>query len=166
MKTDNIKILLQRYYDGDTSREEEQQLKDFFSRNDVPEDMQADKLMFEEFASAGEPEIPSDLNERISAVIDTKAKKHRTTRLRIFGGIAAMLCIIFSLNAYLTRYDYAITPKDTCKSPEEAAVQTERALIAFSKALKKGRDNIEKAEETTEKANKIIIEQLNKLNNR
>ena len=54
----------------------------------------------------------------------------------------------------------------TDKHPEEAAVQTERALIAFSKALKKGRDNIEKAEETTEKANKIIIEQLNKLNNR
>ena len=163
MKIDDVKIILQKYYDGESSEREEHLLKDFFSSHDVPEELKADKMMFEEL-SACEPDIPEDLNDKISRAIDRKAGKVRSMRLRIFGGIAAMLCIIFSVNAYLTRYDDAITAKDTCQTPEEAAEQTERALMAFSKALKKGKSSIDRAEQTTDKANKIIIEQLKKLN--
>ena len=166
MNTDDIRILLRRYYDGETSGEEERLIKEFFLKNDVPEDLQADRLMFAELAGGADPEIPSGLDQRISSAIDGRARKHRTLRMRIFGGIAAMLCIILGLNAYITRYDDAITAKDTCRSPEEAAVQTERALMAFSKALKKGESSIDRAEQTTDKANKIIMEQLKKLNNR
>lgn len=170
MKIDDMKILLQRYYNGGTSEKEEQQLKEFFVSNEVPEEMMADKTMFLELAAVGNSEIPEGLNDKISAAIDKRARRARTIRLRIFGGIAAMLCIIFSVNAYITRYDDVITAKDTCETPEEAAIQTERALLAFSKALKKGQENLDKAEKTTEeashKASKILIEQLNKLNNR
>ncbi len=166
MKTDDIKLLLQRYYDGETSEQEERQLKEFFASNDVPEDMQADKKMFEELMSFGEPEMPEELNARISAAIDDKAGKHRTVRLRIFGSIAAMLCIILSVNTYLSREEVTISPKDTCSTPEEAAEQTQRALIAFSKALNKGMDGMNKAEKTTNQANRIVVEKLKKLNNR
>ena len=164
MKIDDIKILLQKYYDGESSPQEEHQLKSFFTSNDVPEDMMADKMMFEHLATYT-PEIPADLNDKISKAIDSKARKTVYMRLRIIGGIAAMICVIFSINAYITRYDDAITAKDTCATPEEAAVQTERALMAFSKALKKGQSNIDRAEQTTEGVNKIIIEKLKNLNN-
>lgn len=166
MKIDNIKTLLQRYYDGDTSEHEEQQLKEFFMSNDVPEEMMADKKMFMELMSLGEPSIPEDLDDKISIAIDNKAKKHRVMRLRILGSIAAMLCIIFSVNTYLSKEEVVLSPKDTCKTPEEAAVQTQRALIAFSQALNKGKNQIEKAEKKTEEVNKKLIEQLKKLNKR
>lgn len=163
MKTNNIKILLERYYNGETTQQEEQQIKEFFATGDVPEEMLADKRMFDELSSAGEPEVPSYLDDKISRTIDAEAKKHRTVRLRLLGGVAAMLCIIFSLNAFLSRQEAVPTAKDTCKTPEEAAIQTQRAILAFSDALKKGSVGIDKAEKTTEEVNKKLIEHLKNL---
>ena len=166
MRTDDIEILLNRYYEGVTTEEEERRLRDFFETADVPEHLKADKEMFVQMARYRDNDVPQGLDDRLSAVIDRASAMCRIKLMRIIGSVAVMLCIIFALGTYTCHDDYGVTAKDTCSTPEEAAVQTERALMAFSKALKKGKSSIDRAEQTTDKANKIIIEQLKKLNNR
>ena len=44
MNIEQIKSLLARFYEGQTTPEEERLLADFFRREDVPEDLQEDKI--------------------------------------------------------------------------------------------------------------------------
>ena len=46
MTIEQIKSLLARFYEGQTTPEEERLLADFFRREDVPEDLQEDKQLF------------------------------------------------------------------------------------------------------------------------
>ena len=46
MTIEQIKSLLSRFYEGQTTSEEERLLADFFRREDVPEELQEDKQLF------------------------------------------------------------------------------------------------------------------------
>ena len=168
MKKDDIEKLLDRYYDGSTSEAEEAELRRFFESGDVPRGMLADKRMFMAMQASKEPEMPAGMDERLSAMIDGKARRSRVVRMRMIGAAAAVLCLLFGTAVFYHDDSprYAVTEKDTCSTPEEAAEQTERALLAFSKALNKGRAGLEKVGETGEEINNKITKHLKILNNR
>ena len=58
MNIEQIKSLLARFYEGQTTPEEERQLADFFRREDVPEDLQEDKQLFLLLAQTSDQEMP------------------------------------------------------------------------------------------------------------
>lgn len=92
MKVNEIERLLARYYDGETSETEEKELKRFFTEEDVPAHLLAEKEIFMQLAAQPAPEIPEGLESRLSRKIDQwdtderrtlKIKKHtRTLRLQ------------------------------------------------------------------------------------
>ena len=104
MKVNEIERLLARYYDGETSETEEKELKHFFTEEDVPAHLLAEKEIFMQLAAQPAPEIPEELESRLSRKIDQwdtgekrtlKKKKHtRTLRLQWIGSIAASLLIL------------------------------------------------------------------------
>ena len=99
MKVNEIERLLARYYDGETSDTEEKELKRFFTEEDVPAHLLAEKEIFMQLAAHPAPEIPEGLESRLSRKIDEwdtgerrtlKIKKHiRALRLQWIGSIAA-----------------------------------------------------------------------------
>ena len=101
MKVNEIERLLTRYYDGETSETEEKELKRFFTEEDVPAHLLAEKEIFMQLAAQPAPEIPEGLESRLSRKIDQwdtgerrtlKIKKHtRVLRLQWIGSIAASL---------------------------------------------------------------------------
>ncbi len=107
MKVNEIERLLARYYDGETSETEEKELKRFFTEEDVPAHLLAEKEIFMQLAAQPAPEIPEGLESRLSRKIDQwdtgerrtlKIKKHtRTLRLQWIGSIAASLLILLSI---------------------------------------------------------------------
>ena len=111
MKVNEIERLLARYYDGETSETEEKELKHFFTEEDVPAHLLAEKEIFMQLAAQPAPEIPEELESRLSRKIDQwdtgekrtlKIKKHtRTLRLQWIGSIAASLLILLSVGLYL-----------------------------------------------------------------
>ena len=70
MKVNEIERLLARYYDGETSDTEEKELKRFFTEEDVPAHLLAEKEIFMQLAAHLAPEIPEGLESRLSRKID------------------------------------------------------------------------------------------------
>jgi len=70
MNSEEIKHLLQKYFDGDTTLEEEISLKNFFSGGDIPEELNVEKEIFKYFILSAEIPAPSaDFEEKIFSAI-------------------------------------------------------------------------------------------------
>lgn len=79
MKTnyEYIKGLLEKFYNAETTREEELELTDFFrSATDLPAELEADRKMFAVLAEAQSfAEAPADLDAKIMSAIDASTKQ-------------------------------------------------------------------------------------------
>ena len=87
----HIERLLERFYNAETSEQEEQELKDFFHHEEVPPHLLAEKEMFLQLQASDAPE---GMEERLGNLIDQwelteqKAqKKHRIFHLQWIGSI-------------------------------------------------------------------------------
>ena len=129
MTIEQIKSLLSRFYEGQTTPEEERLLADFFRREDVPEDLQQDKL-------------PQDIAEEITAFVNNlgqtkiqplipedKQRKGVIFRLKtppkMWYRVAATVAILLAIGGGMfvhKQRTFATDPfRDTCSTPEEAA---------------------------------------------
>ena len=90
MKISYIEKLLDRYFDGTTSIDEEHTLYRFFQQDNVPESLHVYQQMFRDMAAA----LPSSATEKPSR------GKRRTLALRIAAGVAATVAIGFFAVAF------------------------------------------------------------------
>lgn len=157
----HIERLLERFYNAETSEQEEQELKDFFHHGEVPPHLLAEKEMFLQLQASDAPE---GMEERLGNLIDQwelseqkMQKKRRIFHLQWIGSIAASLLLVIGMSLYF----HEPQRKDTCATPEEAYAHAEKALVMFSEALNKGIRPIQDMEKTNEN----IRKQINKLNN-
>lgn len=173
MRADEIEKLIVRYDKGETSEMEEQELFRFFSEEDVPAHLQADKAYFMQLKQMQEVELPPNLEARLGAAIDGwEAKEKQANRIKKtarfirwqwISGIAAGLFILFGFGAYLYERHTVPAQKDTCNTPEEAYQETRKALVLFSSTLNKGLKKMETISQTTEKMQESVNEQLNQI---
>ena len=141
MNIEQIKSLLARFYEGQTTPEEERLLADFFRREDVPEDLQEDKQLFLLLVQASDQEMPQDIAEEITAFVNNlgqtkiqplipedKQRKGVIFRLKtppkMWYRVAATVAILLAIGGGVLFHQrtYTIDPfRDTCSTPEEAA---------------------------------------------
>ena len=157
----HIERLLERFYNAETSEQEEQELKDFFRHGEVPPHLLPEKEMFLQLQASDAPE---GMEERLGNLIDQwelseqkTQKKRRIFHLQWIGSIAASLLLVIGISLHF----HEPQRKDTCATPEEAYAHAEKALILFSETLNKGLRPIEEIQRT----NQSIHKQINKLNN-
>lgn len=129
----HIKALLEKFYEGATSAEEEAELMEFYSREKVPEALQADRELFVSMASAGEPvEVPADLNKKIISVLsEAEHAETRSRRIGIysFSALAAGLLILFSVYMGFLREDQTqVMTQYAIEDPERAYEEAKKAL--------------------------------------
>ena len=152
MDTDKIRQLLDRYYDGQTSEREEQELKDYFLQDDVPPQWARDQRLFRQLYGANMPAVDG-LEQRLSRQIDswnrvekTANRRTRTVGLRWIAGIAASLLLLFAIGLLVDRQQnqaqYAVQ-QDTFDDPRDAYAETQKALMMFSKSINKGLNKVE-----------------------
>ena len=141
MNIEQIKSLLSRFYEGQTTPEEERQLAAFFRREDVPEDLQQDKQLFLLLAQTSEQEMPQDIADEITAFVNnlgrqdiqplthvSQQRKGVIYRLKtppkVWYRVAATVAILLAIGGGVLHHQrtYATDPfRDTCATPEEAA---------------------------------------------
>jgi len=109
MKLSEIEILIERYYKGETSLSEEKRLKEFFTNEDIPENMLSIKEQFQYFSS--KEDIPTqsiNFEEKIVSKITSSKKKpiiaNQTIRSLTIG-IAAGIALFFSINYFIENTD-------------------------------------------------------------
>jgi hypothetical protein len=140
MNSEEIKRLLEKYYEGDTTSEEELLLKKFFNMNNVPPDLRSDQDIFRFYMQmAVIPEPSADFETNIISAIDSEDKELRGfKRRRLFvtlsGIAAAMLIIAGSYFFFTTRSE----PRDTFSDPEVAYAETMKILFQVSARLNQG----------------------------
>ena len=138
MTIEQIKSLLARFYEGQTTPEEERLLADFFRREDVPEELQEDKQLFLMLAQISDQEMPTDIAEEITAFVnnlgqtekkpvlsEVKQRKGIIYRLKtppkMWYRVAATVAVLLAIGSVITFQKKTDPFRDTCSTPEEAA---------------------------------------------
>ncbi len=169
----DIRRLLELYYGGEASENDECRLREYFAQPDTDSEFDDDKMFFEALAGVGDSiEVPAELAERLSDAVDLWQDSERTRRrfrFRRFSfrpaiGIAASVAVVFVIG--LSFLDHPVTgrePVDTFSDPMEAYAETQRVLTIFSRTIDKSVRGIETAERSSDKALSLAIDQLDKI---
>ena len=156
IKTEEIKRLLDRYYDGTTTEEEEEVLRTYFNGSDIDASLREESVIFTALQSSECP-VPTGMEERLSRQISQwnslEVATQRTIRhinLRWVVGIAASMLLLLATGAIVYQNENASPQieQDTYTNTKDAYAETSKALMKFSKSLNKG---IEATENITNK---------------
>ena len=174
MTIEQIKSLLSRFYEGQTTPEEERLLADFFRREDVPEELQEDKQLFLMLAQISDQEMPTDIAEEITAFVNnlgqtekkpvlSEEKHHKgiiyrlKTPPKMWYRVAATVAILIALGGGVIAYQKQNDPfRDTCSTPEEAAREILYANDIINRSLAPFRQSANMATEQVNEMNKTI----------
>lgn len=140
MKREELNKLLEKYYDGETSREEEEILMNFFSGDSVLTEYQAEKEIFSHYAGSERIPVPSvDFEDRILKGIDDLEKKQRSISLkkRYIKVMSAAAAILLLIGSYFVFFNKEVQ-EDTFSDPQLAYAETMRILNEVSVKLNKG----------------------------
>ncbi len=149
-----IRDLLEKYYEGNTLKDEEEVLRSFFLSDRVPEDMEADRLLFlamEEESSVKVPDGEQFDARFFRAVSEEKhsaGKPSRTVYLR-FAAIAASFLIIagsyfIMVQEKVMQESGAVQQVYVIEDPEKAYEEAKNALLYVSAALNRGTADLQK----------------------
>ena len=155
-----IKDLLDKYWNCETSLEEEAELRTYFSSGEVHKDLKSYAPLFQYFKSESGIRISKDFDKKITRQFETGEKPAKQRFLSIFYKVAAAVIFILFFVTIHQRFidvkDKAVTVvKDTFDDPEKALEETKKALLLVSEKWNKGKSNISKLSEFN-KAEKII----------
>lgn len=167
-----IRKMLERFYRGETSLEEERMLLDYFTSTTVPEELIPDKELFQSFDDGADSvEVPPDLNQKILASIDQAERKEtRTRRISLFSlsGLAAGLLVMIAVYLFYIRTDRSpfIASNqmvDTYEDPMMAYEEAKKALTYVSDKLNTGTSELEQVKQVSKVATDPL-KSLSKIN--
>ena len=164
-----IRKLLNRFYLGETTLEEEQILQEYFSSGSIPEELMPDRDLFKSLENANDSVVvPEGLNQKILDVIDQQEKKAvRTRRISVFSlsGLAAGLLVVIALYVGYFKADrpsrFAMT--DTYENPQDAYEEARRTLAYVAAKLNTGTSELEHVVQVS-KATSDPLKSLSKIN--
>lgn len=176
MTIEQIQSLLSRFYEGQTTPEEERLLAAYFRCEDVPEELQEDKQLFLMLAQISDQEMPTDIAEEITAFVNnlgqtekkpvlSEVKHHKgiiyrlKTPPKMWYRVAATVAILLAIGGgvFFHQQTYTTDPfRDTCSTPEEAAREILYANDIINRSLAPFRQSANMATEQVNEMNKTI----------
>ncbi|MFH1319538.1 MAG: hypothetical protein ABII90_02640 [Bacteroidota bacterium] len=148
-----IEHLLEKYYNGETSLEEEQQLRDYFNTHEVPDHLKHEQAQFKYYKTAIQEKITNAEFEGnvLQAIKQSPAKgKIRQIKHYIYYPAAIAASVALLVGIYFRVYDSSTinSPiaemKNTYDDPERAYFETKKALLMVSEKFNKGIKNVNK----------------------
>lgn len=133
MELNKIEILLEKYFQGETSIAEENELRNYFSSQDVAQHLEQYKPMFGYFS------LPKE--QMLKQEISLQSKKHYVAWL----SIAASVVVLLGIGTYFFyNYDNANEKQDlgTYDNPEVALRETQKALALLSNHVNVGIESV------------------------
>ena len=139
-----LRQLLDKYYEGKSSSEEETQLIAMLRKPDLPEEFEADRNMFsllKEDISIPEPDAGFE-NRIMSAIDKSQGRRQFLSQKRnIYSMISVAASLLIAVSSYF--FINANRPSDTFDDPVLAYNETMRVLYGVSQNLNIGSSTIE-----------------------
>lgn len=146
MDYNNIRKLLDKYWEGESSVQEEVQLRDFFNGSDVPEDLKSYQPLFQFFKMEQEKKLNEDFDKRLIQQLESSEKSLAKVRslpfylMRIAAVGLLLISVYFVSQQLFYKTDKTIVTNYEEMTPEEVYAQTKQALLLVSAKLNKGTD--------------------------
>lgn len=161
MKNDHIHQLLIKYFEGNTSLEEERALKEFFSgENQIDPEWMPVKAQFDLFSTGKRiiPDSPGLEFKILNKISESERNSLPQKRFNMMRFAAAAVIIISLVVPGILIYDSQNRIKDTYDDPRIAYMETQKALMFVSQKMNKGMEplsNISKINTGREQLKKI-----------
>lgn len=169
--------MLEKYYNGESTLEEERFLKEFFSQAKIPDDLIDEKEIFIYYLQSvivPEPSLAFE-NKIISAINSLDNGSENLKRRSVFGiltGIAAGMLILTGSYFFFV---HKSEPRDTYSDPAIAYAETMKILYNVSSHLNRGtqalgqinqlQDETKKSLATINRSTAIIKERMKPVDN-
>ncbi len=136
MNTEKIKQLIEKFYDGQTTLEEEQQLHEYFQREEIPDELQSEAAYFQYLANVSEGSTSSGFDPFAKIKAESSyqsahpsgvSNKILMWSLRVAAGIILFL-IGFSSGQFLNNNDSSISTEQVTALQQEVK-QVKDALM-------------------------------------
>ena len=136
MKREEARILLQKYFEAETSLAEEEMLGCYFRQEEIPEEMIPFKVWFEKLGQKGVSDNDSQLQNEMMEVILQKEHVRKKRVLWIsLSGIAATLLIVLGTTLH---FQQKSTYRDSFDDPVTAMAYASKTLHFVSAKYNKG----------------------------
>ena len=169
MTTELINNLLQKYFDGNTSLEEEKILRGYFSSDNVDPQLAQYTPLFAFISKEKAVKISATLTDKIEAIAPKTQPKMTLLKGGNWWKIAAAIALLAVGSwAVVKQFESKQTPQFAHKSgakvivfdensdPELAFAEIEKALNKASKKMKKGTDEAAESMQKVKKATKVF----------
>jgi hypothetical protein len=148
MDSKKIEELLSRYWNCETSLEEEQQLKEYFRGREIPDQLKETAALFQYFEVQKKQELNDPLFEREVVKNTSAPKKGKVAKLvfnamRIAAGVAVLVMAVYFVRNEI-RKDTPQEVVDTYDDPKLAFEETKKALMMISKSFGTAEDKAKK----------------------
>lgn len=148
MEFNKIEILIEKYFQGETSIAEEKELRSYFSSQDVAPHLEQYKAMFGYFTEAKQQEFTQKIPQQ--------TKKRKVMWL----SIAASIVVLFGMAAFfiIDNDNQTATQNElgSYESPEQAFRETQKALALLSSNVNVGIESISYVQEYNNSKNLIF----------
>ncbi len=152
MDFDRIDRLLEKYWEGETSLDEEKELRDFFEGTEVPDKWKSVEPLFRYYTHERKTgKLDGLFDQKVLAQVETVHEVGRGRVKKLFYDLARVAAVglilvtatYFIRERYLSQKDdpYIV---DTFEDPKEAFEETKKALMMISRNFNKGRREAKK----------------------
>jgi hypothetical protein len=186
MTTNDIRRLLEAFYNGNTSADEDRILMEYFGGEDVADELAGEKELFLSMYRAGLVEVPSSLESKLADLVDELAKKeaerknepeiklpnHRRAMWMRIGGAAAGVAILVTATLFFNK-PVTVTPElatvqiqpewaEMSEADKQAIKEAEAALVLLSGKFNKGMNQLTVVSSNIDKTNEILNKTFNR----
>ena len=133
MKKEYIIELIEKYFSGKTSLEEEKKLKQYFSSARISQELKKYEPLFQYYEKSGKEQLSNR-----PLFPDTTQKEKRIIRTRIISIAFAAASVLLIAGLFLLLQTEKKNIQSTVSDPVVAYNQTKEALLYVSKTLNKG----------------------------
>ena len=150
MELNKIEDILEKYFQGETTIAEENQLKEYFSSPNVAQHLEQYKPMFGYFSQVKQ--------QKSTQNIPLKTKKRNVAWLSIAASVVVLLGIgtFMYVSEKNTAPVVAQSELGTYDDPEEALAATQKALALLSNNVNVGIESVQYIKEYEQSKNKIF----------
>ena len=142
MDIKEIQVLLEKYFEGETTLEEDQALLDYFSAENIDSKLQPWQQQFLLLNSGREPlTFDPDFEKRLAGLIEAEQeipmrrhKSHWITRL----AIAATIAVLIGISGVIVLNKEWHKEKDTFSDSQLAYAEAQKTLLYVSQKMNQG----------------------------